>query len=384
MFHKRHREDAIATDSGLDNNPPMFGRTRKPAASVLLVCVALVACGYAEWPPRSQGPRDVNRAPPARATPAPTPAPVQQSASAFRNATAVIVGDGDTVYALSRRHGVATRAIIDANGLTPPFHLIVGQRIVLPRYPEHRVAKGDTLSAIASRYEVGLYEMTRLNDLDPPYRILVGQRLRLPKSGEQTSLVAKPAPIQATNQSIDEPANRSANRDAISRTKAESTTVRAPSTSTSEVTNTSSPSPRRVASRTVAKPPPITGGGFLWPVEGRVLSGFGAKARGLHNDGINIAAPPGTPVRAAENGIVVYAGNELRGFGNLLLVKHADGWVTAYAHAEKLLVARGDRVNKGQRIATVGATGNVTRPQLHFEIRRGKRALDPRKHLRRA
>jgi murein DD-endopeptidase MepM/ murein hydrolase activator NlpD len=117
-------------------------------------------------------------------------------------------------------------------------------------------------------------------------------------------------------------------------------------------------------------------------VKGKVVSGFGSKAKGLRNDGINIAADHGAPVMASENGVVAYAGNELRGFGNLLLIKHANGWVTAYAHNDRLLVKRGDSVRKGQHIATVGATGNVRGPQLHFELRRGRIAEDPEKHLR--
>jgi len=128
-------------------------------------------------------------------------------------------------------------------------------------------------------------------------------------------------------------------------------------------------------------PPPRTGQGFLWPVKGTVLSEFGAKASGLHNDGINIAAARGTPVRAADAGVIAYAGNELRGFGNLILIKHANDWITAYAHNERLLVKRGDSVRRGQSIAHVGATGNVAAPQLHFEIRRGSQAVDPRRYL---
>lgn len=120
------------------------------------------------------------------------------------------------------------------------------------------------------------------------------------------------------------------------------------------------------------------------PVNGRVISGFGPKGGGLHNDGLNIAAPRGTPVLAAENGIVVYAGSELRGFGNLLLVNHADGWMTAYAHNEALLVKRGDIVRRGQAIARVGSTGSVDTPQLHFEVRRNSRPVDPQPHVRRA
>jgi murein DD-endopeptidase MepM/ murein hydrolase activator NlpD len=120
---------------------------------------------------------------------------------------------------------------------------------------------------------------------------------------------------------------------------------------------------------------------FIWPVKGRLLSGFGPAGKGLHNDGINIAAPAGAQVRAVDNGVVVYAGSELKGFGNLLLIKHANGLTTAYAHNAKLLVARGDTVRQGQVIATVGKTGNVTAPQLHFEVRKGTEAVDPELYL---
>ena len=118
-----------------------------------------------------------------------------------------------------------------------------------------------------------------------------------------------------------------------------------------------------------------------WPVRGVVVSEFGPKPGGLENDGINIAAPRGTPFRAADNGVVIYAGNELRGFGNLLLVRHESGMVTAYAHADETLVQRGDQVRRGQTIGRVGSTGNVTTPQLHFEVRRGTRAVNPSEYL---
>jgi murein DD-endopeptidase MepM/ murein hydrolase activator NlpD len=120
---------------------------------------------------------------------------------------------------------------------------------------------------------------------------------------------------------------------------------------------------------------------FQWPLQGKIISRFGAKNGGQHNDGINIAAKEGAKVYAADSGTVAYAGNELRGFGNLLLIRHSDGWITAYAHNEKLLVKKGDKVARGQPIALVGATGNVDSPQLHFEIRRGSDPVDPLQHL---
>ena len=116
-------------------------------------------------------------------------------------------------------------------------------------------------------------------------------------------------------------------------------------------------------------------------MRGRIIAHFGTEPNGTHNDGIDISAPEGTPVLAAEAGVVAYAGNELRGYGNLVLIKHANGWITAYAHCKELLVKRGDTVNRGQVIAKVGATGGVSEPQLHFELRRGKRAVDPREFL---
>ncbi len=111
------------------------------------------------------------------------------------------------------------------------------------------------------------------------------------------------------------------------------------------------------------------------------MASYGVGAGGIQNDGINIAAPAGTPVVAADAGVVAYAGNELRGYGNLVLVKHANGWMTAYAHNSTVLVTRGQTVKRGQTIARVGATGAVGEPQLHFEIRRGTRALDPSDYL---
>ena len=120
---------------------------------------------------------------------------------------------------------------------------------------------------------------------------------------------------------------------------------------------------------------------FRWPARGRILSSFGEKSNGQVNDGINIAVPEGTSIRASENGTVIYAGNELQGFGNLVLVRHEGDWVTAYAHNSELMVRRGDTVQRGQIIARAGSTGNVTTPQLHFEIRQGSKPVDPLKHL---
>jgi murein DD-endopeptidase MepM/ murein hydrolase activator NlpD len=141
------------------------------------------------------------------------------------------------------------------------------------------------------------------------------------------------------------------------------------------------PKPEQTAALPPPMPAPPGARSFLWPVHGRVIAAYGSGAGGTHNDGMNIAASEGSTVVAAAAGTVAYAGNELRGYGNLVLVKHADGWMTAYAHNSVLLVKRGDKVRRGQAIARVGATGAVGEPQLHFEVRRGARALDPAEYL---
>jgi murein DD-endopeptidase MepM/ murein hydrolase activator NlpD len=120
---------------------------------------------------------------------------------------------------------------------------------------------------------------------------------------------------------------------------------------------------------------------FVWPVSGRVLSDFGATTTGGRNDGINIAAPLGAPIRAAASGFITYAGDELKGYGNLVLIKHSGGYTTAYAHADRLLVVKGDYVASGQVIGYAGETGDVTSPQLHFEIRSNTTPVNPRSYL---
>ena len=120
---------------------------------------------------------------------------------------------------------------------------------------------------------------------------------------------------------------------------------------------------------------------FRWPVRGRVIAGFGNKPNGTQNDGINLAVPEGTPIKAADDGVVAYAGNELKGYGNLVLIRHSSGFVSAYAHASELMVKRGDSIKRGQVIAHAGQTGNVTSPQLHFEIRKGSTPVDPTQYL---
>ena len=262
------------------------------------------------------------------------------------------VAADETLYGIARRSGVALRDLIAANGLGPPYRLRRGQRLQIPAVRYHKVAAGETLYSISRRHRVSLYALARHNRVPPPYNIRAGQRLRLPASD---------APARAQPVIADKSTQRTASEG-----------------------NTAAPVPRgkpKVRRPVTTRPPARAGVRFAWPVKGRVISGFGVKPNGLHNDGINIAVKKGTAVRAADNGVVVYAGNELRGFGNLLLLRHRGGWLTAYGHNQALVVKVGDVVRRGQRIARSGSTGNITLPQLHFEIRRGRKAVNPVRHL---
>jgi murein DD-endopeptidase MepM/ murein hydrolase activator NlpD len=361
----------------------------------------------------------------------PAPSPPQPVSSVPGE---VIVQPGDTLYSVARRSAAPMRSIIDANNLQPPYVLRNGQHLIVPSVRSYQVQPGDTVSSVARRFGLGTTELVRANSLPPPYNLRTGQLIVLPPGPPVSNVVVAAPALPATSPVVrDEmpllPQASSASRGGIEtaalpppppppaapapagvvvvgppppapapRPRHQPHAVPPPPgpppSSVAAVTPLPPPpapqesQPASVSPRAPVEPPPAPaeiepgrGGRFLWPVRGAVVSDFGSKPGGLQNDGINIAAPRGTAIRAAEAGVVVYAGNELRGFGNLLLVKHRDGWVTAYAHAEELLVRRGEQVKRGQVIAKVGATGNVSSPQLHFEVRKGSRPLNPRDYL---
>jgi murein DD-endopeptidase MepM/ murein hydrolase activator NlpD len=280
---------------------------------------------------------------------------------------------GNTVYSISRLYGVPVRAIIETNGLTPPYLLKVGDKLSIPNRRGHRVVKGETVYSISRAYGVPISELTRANGIAPPYTIVIDQELVIPATAGTRVAAAGPQPAPGGTVDV------------------ESLPAPAPAASPAPGPAASPPpappppppavkaTPKQIAA--LPKAPARASSTFLWPVRGKLISRFGGQQAGRHNDGINIGAKRGTSVLAAENGVVAYAGNELRGFGNLLLVKHADGYMTAYAHNEALLVGRGAKVKKGQPIARVGSTGSVGSPQLHFEIRKGRKAIDPLRHL---
>lgn len=371
-------------------------------AIVMLTGGLLAACGQQAPAPvvfghREQAPRQV--AVPTQQGPAAMPA-ARQSALPDLAPESVTVQPGDTLYALARRHDRPVRAIIDDNNLQPPYVLQPGQRLRLPGGRFHVVQRGETLYGVSRTYSVDLFSIVQANDLQPPYALNAGQQLRIPGGsdpspataaslpatpgrGVQVETLSPPGTASTPPVSADQPAALPPvqQQPATDQGPAPLPQADVPSRGTAVPSAETAPASPAATATQEATLPARSGKTFSWPVRGRVLAGFGPTPDGLHNDGINISARAGAPVIAAENGVVVYAGAELKGFGNLLLVRHADGWITAYAHLDRMLVKKGQKVTRGQAIGTVGSSGGVGQPQLHFEIRRGTQAVDPAKFL---
>jgi murein DD-endopeptidase MepM/ murein hydrolase activator NlpD len=316
-------------------------------------------------------------------------APAQGSAQA---GTTIIVGTSDTLDTLSRRYNVSSAAILQANGYKGPRALSPGQQLIIPRQTAavaapalaapaskpvavaaptvHVVNRGDTLLSIARRNHVPVADLAKANGLNSSSTLKLGQKLNVPgpKSAAAAS-AAQPVAV-AAGQPAAAPATRTAG---LAGTPPQSARLANATTKVEDAPTAEAPVKANEA--TGALPT------FRWPVRGKVITSYGAKTNGKSNDGINLAVPEGTPVKAAEDGVVAYSGNELKGYGNLVLVRHSNGYVTAYAHASELMVKRGDTIKRGQIIAKSGQSGEVGSPQLHFEIRKGSSPVDPLQFL---
>jgi murein DD-endopeptidase MepM/ murein hydrolase activator NlpD len=281
---------------------------------------------------------------------------------------------------------------MQANNLRGPRALSPGQQLIIPHPGSvavaaapavaapavkpvaaapsvHVVNRGDTLMSVARRNHITANELARANGLDPAAKLRIGMKLTVPtKVAAAPVPMAQPAVAQAAPASA-APATRIAANAADPQQKARL----AQTTGVEEAP--AAETPVKAAEATGALPT------FRWPVRGKVITSYGAKTNGKSNDGINLAVPEGTPVKAAEDGVVAYSGNELKGYGNLVLIRHSNGYVTAYAHASELLVKRGDTIKRGQVIAKSGQSGEVASPQLHFEIRKGSNPVDPLQFL---
>jgi murein DD-endopeptidase MepM/ murein hydrolase activator NlpD len=301
----------------------------------------------------------------------------------------VQVEPGMTLFAIARANRVPVSVLAEANGIAPPYSVRTGQILkipgnhrtahtVLPRKSgptvvakaggSHTIEPGDTLFSLGRKFGVSPYAIADLNSLPHDGTLAVGQTLRIPSGASAHVAGAEPAKAAipeapAIVKTAETPAPLG-----------QSEETAAPKDQSQLAQADESPE-----SGPAAVDPSLPG--FRWPVKGKVISAYGAKPNGLRNEGINIAVPEGTSVRAADSGVVAYAGNELKGYGNLVLIRHEGGWVTAYAHNKELFVKRGDTVKRGDVIAKAGQTGSVASPQVHFEIRKGATAMDPLRFL---
>ncbi|MBL8637098.1 MAG: peptidoglycan DD-metalloendopeptidase family protein [Alphaproteobacteria bacterium] len=278
------------------------------------------------------------------------------------------VSKGETVWLISQKYRVELRDVLEANHLFAPYRLTKGMRIGIPAPRTYQIRSGDTLYKVSRLFETSTTELVQLNRFKSPYVFRVGQVIRIPMK-KKPSETKKEIPLSRTAAKIALPDVRKNN--GITREVLPPLAGMAPQTEQRE--KKEEPVPIQAT--------PSRSGGFIKPVNGRIISRFGPKADGLHNDGINIQARKGDPVRAAENGVVVYANKQIEGYGNLVLIRHAEQYVSAYAHLDRILVRKGEGVKRGQTIGTVGTSGRVEKPQLHFEIRKGTEALDPQTHI---
>ncbi|MFT3672084.1 peptidoglycan DD-metalloendopeptidase family protein [Aestuariivirga sp.] len=346
----------------------------------------------------------------------------------------VTVKPGMTLYSIARANNVDPKDLAAYNRMKAPYQVWTGQKLRIPSGDtadadiapapkprklavadqgeteitpvrrqtssgnRHTVADGETLYSLGRKYGVSPFVIADANGLDRNSGLHVGQTIKIPGGS------ARPAPMTTANSSSDDQdsapvvkplkkkravlslaedenqTDDSASADAgTSSNSVPSQTGNLklkPKAQTEQVADTEA-----TVEKQVADAAPAGSLNMRWPLKGKVISEFGPKDNGLKNEGINIAVPEGTSIRAAESGVVAYAGNELKGYGNLVLIRHAGGYVTAYAHAKELLVKRGDNVKRGDVIAKAGQTGAVSSPQLHFEVRKGATALDPKKYL---
>ena len=339
----------------------------------------------------------------------------------------IVVVRGDTVYSLAKRYSTTANNIIEMNGLKEPYLLKIGQKLNVPAVPNDSavvdqktekkedvpnviavpqkkatgvqtttkvqlenivVQPGDTLYSLSRRYAVPVNDLAVLNNLQAPFALAVGQKIRVPNLKQAATAKVEKVPAVKTDKTtvsvkVVEPVKVAGDKKTSA--KAESTKVAMDKSTTKKDAAPVKTETKKISSDPSKKLPAITARSsskFSWPVKGKVLSHYGAKSNGLFNDGINISANQGTAVKAAENGVVAYAGNEVKGMGNLIIIQHSGGWMTVYAHMDSMSVRRGAKVAVGQKIGTVGKTGKVDKPQLHFEIRKGTKAYNPSAYLK--
>ncbi|MBC3942396.1 M23 family metallopeptidase [Sphingomonas albertensis] len=382
-------------------------RARFLAAVAVLPLLGLAACipqverpaGYGQLAPESRPQRPYRNPPAQRDTPPPrqgeaapqdrsddrpgrdtgevttlpAPRPAWEARQVRADAktipeTTYVVQPGDTLSRVADRSGASLEAIARANDLESPYTIDAGERLSIPGGRYHQVRRGETGIAIARAYGVEWSRIVTANALVEPYVLRADQRVLIPDApgGGRPSASER---AQAFTLDIDD-----------------ILTGGEPALASNQAPAKPIATPRRVlpSNAVVTGPARLASGGFLWPVDGRVVKRFGPGASGERNDGIKIAVPMSTPIHAAADGVVAYVGDGIAALGGLVIIKHGGGWTSVYGHASKLLVQRGQSVKRGQTVALSGDTGFADRPELHFELRKGRTPVDPTSQLPRS
>ena len=253
------------------------------------------------------------------------------------------VSKGDNLYLISKKYNVTISKLVNFNNIDSPYKIFPNQKIFIPKKRTHIVKRGDTLYSISRKYRTDVFTVSRFNNLQNVNQIYTNQKLIIPDHSEKKKI--------ASNFKKKETKKFKKKRTA----------------------------PKKNNKRKIYKQ--NFNESFIWPVKGKIISKYGSNDPGFFNDGINIESVSGEDVKASSGGEIVYSGNEIPGYGNLILIKHSKNWITAYAHLQKIYKRKGTLVKKGESIGAIGNSGNVKIPQLHFEIRKGKEAVDPLKYL---
>jgi murein DD-endopeptidase MepM/ murein hydrolase activator NlpD len=286
-----------------------------------------------------------------------------------------VVQRHDHLDAIARDLQTTPDEIIDANHLDSPNHLVPGQHLRIPVEKAYVAQAGDTLAQVAQRFSVGAAELADLNDLSARARLRAGDQIALPSSFHDRGPILV-GPARYASISPIYPVARSPSTAAYGGDEATprgglyapgaQPSARIPPTPTYGAPSAGEATGPALSDTQIAA---LAHSRFIWPVHGEIINGFGSKGLGVRNDGVDVRSQEGATVHAAAPGEVVYAGNQIPGYGNLVLIQHADGWVTAYAHLSRMSVQMRQHVDQGQEIGLVGTSGGVSEPQLHFEVR---------------
>ena len=334
------------------------------------------------------------------------------------------VKEGDSLYGLAREYNMKLSEIVELNNINKPYNIYIGQRIKVydnevrkqqpkTEYKTVKIQQGDNLLRIALNNNSTLREIATINNIKPPYKVYVGQKIKVPvknnseiknspntkttnkeyykvQKGDNLYSISRDTGISVGNlisyNNLKKPYNIYVGQKLYLKNRKNNTNnvVQKQAQENKQVTKlekVEQPKTQPSSTSTNTQSTQQSSALFAWPARGEIIKKFGKQANGDYSDAIHIKAPLGTPILSANDGEVAYAGNELKGYGNIIIVKHNNGWLSIYGYCDTMKVKVKDKVSKGQTIGTVGQTGDINEPQLYFSIRKGRVVMDPMKYL---